>query len=210
VGEPLLSRDSTLERVVASRRPLSLYFSRSLELRALAGAVAAAAVLGLARGWLTGAIVLAVAVALASLFVTRRIDLDTDGITLVPLLPVLRAQSLPFGALGSFETRESRPPTVSAPVDPSATFRLAGLFRRSRLSIRAVYDTAFADGVLGAAELRDIFEGYRGSATAAVAQPEAAPAVHSAAVGQNEWFAIFGVTVAGVFGVALVALLVVH
>jgi hypothetical protein len=211
MGEPLLSADSTLERVVASRRPLSLYFSRALELRVLGGAVVAAAVIGLTRGWLAGAIVLAVALALASVFVTRRIDLDTDGITLVPLLPLLRPQHVSFAALGRFEARQSRPPAVSAPLEPGATFRVGGLFRRSRLTIHAVYDTAFGDGVLPAADLRAVFEDYRGAASAPAApRPEPAVAAGAASVSQNEWFAIFGATVAGIVGLAAVALLVVH
>jgi hypothetical protein len=209
MGKFLLSADSTLDRAVASRRPMSLYFSRTLALRVLGGAAVAAAVLGIAGGWVTGLIFLAAVLALAGLFVTRRIDLDTDGITLVPLLPLLRAQSLSFSALGRFEARKSRPPAVSAPVDPGATFRLAGLFRRSRLTIRAVYDTAFADCVLGAAELRDLFEDYRGPEPVAET-PVPAQQAGGVAVEQNEWLAIFGVTVAGIFGVALVALLVVH
>jgi hypothetical protein len=210
MGESLLSADSTLERVVAARRPLSLYFSRALELRVLGGAVVAAAVLGLTRGWVTGAIVLAVAIALASVFVTRRIDLDTDGITLVPLLPLLRAQHVSFAALGRFEARQS-PPAVSAPLGPGATFRVGSLFRRSRLTIHAFYDTAFGDGVLPAAALRDLFEDYRGAASApGDPRPEPAVTTSAATVSQNEWFAIFGATVAGIVGLAAVALLVVH
>jgi hypothetical protein len=160
----LLKPDTTLDHVIAERRPMSLYASGGQWWVALLGAAAIVAFYAVVHGWQIALAIVVLAGVLLPPFVTRRIDIDTDGITLVPLLPILPTQRLRFASLGPFEVRSSRFAGVRAIVDEAATYRVGGVLRRGEVSIAAAsYKSAFGDAALRADQLRDLLERYRGA-----------------------------------------------
>src|SRR5215217_5237287 len=119
----LRTTDAALERVMTERRPFSLCWSVTPILPRVLAAAAVLAISGLVRGWVIASLAVALVVVVGSLFTTRRIDVDTGGLTFVPLFPFIPTQRLRFESIGTFEVRRSRYPSVRAPVDSTATYK---------------------------------------------------------------------------------------
>jgi hypothetical protein len=83
---PLLVEDPTFEREVAGKRPIPLYSSTT---QALPFALMAALILvigGAFRGWEISVAAGALGLGLVGLVMNKRLDVDADGLTLVPVL----------------------------------------------------------------------------------------------------------------------------
>jgi hypothetical protein len=117
--------------------------------------VAAAA---LALAGQTWAWVVVGAVVVAALLATRRIDLSPDTITFVPVLPLVRRQTIAWVDLGSFaRSRRYSPRTaydfVRATVTPPARFRLLWVYPTQTVTVAMT----FAETPLGRALTADEF-----------------------------------------------------
>ncbi|HEX4519369.1 MAG TPA: hypothetical protein VH063_07290 [Gaiellaceae bacterium] len=101
----------------------------------------------------------------------RRVQLDRDGVTVVPLLP-LRPRHFPWSSLGPFAQKRVRGVTTfKAPaLDPSAV-SAARLFPRSGLTLQAVYGPGWLAAALPPAELGLLLESYRSGTRSALPKP---------------------------------------
>ncbi len=145
--------------------PQSLYPSlRSMGRRfvILAAALAAVAVI---RGTTLFTIVGIVLVILIACVAKRRIDLDEDAASVVPLFPFLRARRVPWSSIGPFtSTRERAFTLLRAPLLHPAPH---GFVRRDGLSFQAVYGPGWLDAPLPADQFAELLESYRGRASIA-------------------------------------------
>ncbi len=92
---------------------------------------------------------------------SRRIDIETTGISFVPLVPIRPSQHLGFASLGPFSVRPGRVGSVLAVVDPTVPYRVGGMFRRGEVRISTIYGPSTRQPPLTAAELRDLLQTYR-------------------------------------------------
>ena len=161
VTVPLLKPNSAVDEVVADKRSFSLYLSVTGRIPAFLGAALVILVLGFTRGWIVVIVGLGLAVVLGAVTTTRRIDVDRDGLTFVPLLPVMPTQQVSFDTLGPFAIRRGRYTGVYAPLDASATYRLGGVFRRGEVVIGPSFEPDFTDAPLTPTELQELLEKIR-------------------------------------------------
>jgi hypothetical protein len=161
VRVPLLKPNSAFEEAVADRRSFSLYLSVTRRIPAFFGAALVCVVLGFTRGWNVVIGGLGLALVLGSVTTTRRIDIDRDGLTFVPLLAVMPTQRVSFDALGPFAIRRGRYTGVYAPLDAHATYRLGGVFRRGEVVIGPSFKPGFTDAPLTPTELQELLEKIR-------------------------------------------------
>jgi hypothetical protein len=160
VSVPLLKPSSAFEEV-AAKRSFSLHLSVMGRIPAFFGAALILAVFGFTKGWIFVIGGLALAAVVGSVTTTRRIDIDRDGVTFVPLLPGMPTQRVSFGALGPFAIRRGRYTGVYAPLDANATYRLGGVFRRGEVVIGPSFKADFTDAPLSPTELKDLLEKIR-------------------------------------------------
>lgn len=161
MGAPLLKPNSAFEDAVADKRSFSLYPSLAGRIPAFLGAALVAVILGFTRGWILVIAGLGLAVVLGAVTTTRRIDVDPDALTFVPLLPVMPAQRVSFNALGPFAIRRARYTSVFAPLDAHATYRLGGVFRRAEVVIGPSFKADFTEAPLTPTELQGLLEKVR-------------------------------------------------
>jgi len=138
---PLLKPSSAFEEV-AAKRSFSLHLSVMGRIPAFFGAALILAVFGFTKGWIFVIGGLALAAVVGSVTTTRRIDIDRDGLTFVPLLPGMPTQRVSFGA--------RTPPTG-----------LVGVFRRGEVVIGPSFKADFTDAPLPPTELKDLLERIR-------------------------------------------------
>lgn len=112
---------------------------------------------------------------------TRRIDLDRDRITIVPLLPVRRSGSVFWSSLGPFESRRRNGITTlrAQSLDPPPW--RSPLSRKGMFSLPASYGPGWFDPPLAASSLADLLERYRTSASS-TRSPAIEPSVPVVAV----------------------------
>jgi hypothetical protein len=161
VRAPLLKPQSTFEDAAAGRRSFSLSLSVTGRIPVLLGAALVGVVFGVTRGWIVAIGGLGLAVVLGAITTTRRIDVDGDGLTFVPLLPFMPTQRVSFNALGPFAIRRARYTGVYAPLDASATYRLGGVFQRGEVVIGSSFKADFTDEPPTPSELQELLERIR-------------------------------------------------
>jgi hypothetical protein len=97
----------------------------------------------------------------------RRIDVDQDGLTFVPLLPIVPMQHVPFAAMGPFtSTSPAGARGVSdylrAELAPGMSLRACGLFPVAHVSVGSGYGRAsYTAEPLSLPELQTLLERYR-------------------------------------------------
>jgi hypothetical protein len=127
------------------------------------------AILALRFGWVVFCILLGVFVLCWVVFPDGRIELDGDGITLLPLVPVRPRQRIPFNSLGSFDLKKPSRfgrgyyyLTVRAPItEPGRNYLVGGFIPRHSLEIQAIFALKGSSKSLGADELVALLEEYR-------------------------------------------------
>jgi hypothetical protein len=187
-----------------SRQPISLKLSAR---RALRGTLLAALLCAIyvARGeslWVFAVIPAATVLTLP--FVEKRIDVDGDGITIVPLVGIRPSQHFRFDCLGPFA---SRPPQwyrymavtswaqnsfVRVPITSGPPYKIAGLFAQQKIDFSTLYTGPGQATALSRTELIELLERYRtghapepAAAVEVPPQPSAPSAAHDD--GTPEW-----------------------
>jgi hypothetical protein len=147
-------------RLILVRSARTLLASQRLA-AAVAGAIA------LWRGLTFVLIVLPLALIGGTVSQERRIEVEADGSTFVPLLPLRRRWRFPFSALGRFHVKRTSwwlrddVAVVTAPiVDPRPTDVSGGIFARTAVEIPAVYAPARGEPALEPQELVDLLTTY--------------------------------------------------
>ncbi len=108
-------------------------------------------------------------IALIGLFLTRRIDLDTEGISYVPLLPLSRKQTFRWSEIGPFERstkrryRGSKDTVLEAPILSGARMRFWGS-RSSKLILMTNYGTSPLGRGMDADAVLQLVASYRARA----------------------------------------------
>jgi hypothetical protein len=92
----------------------------------------------------------------------RRIDLDLDAITLIPLLPFLRRRRVPWSSLRPFKQRRVAGSALfeAAPLMPPPPTYLS-FSSRGSVTVGAAYGPRFLGPPLPARELGELLERYR-------------------------------------------------
>lgn len=100
---------------------------------------------------------------------SRRIELDSESLTLIPLLPLRRRRRLLFTQLAPFEivhARKNRPAVLRAQL--KADYVRRSFFRRPRyFNLSPIWSTGRHNRPLPLSELRALLERYRSKAIAA-------------------------------------------
>ncbi len=127
-------------------------------------------------------------------FLEKRIDIDADGLTVVPLLPLRRSQRFAFRCLGAFspvtvpwyQYRYGRQGLwVRVPITSGPSYKLAGLFSQRHIDFSATFTAPGQASALTQAELVELLERYR-SGHAPEPEPSAAASVESAPPGEDD------------------------
>jgi len=104
----------------------------------------------------------------------RRIDLDEDGLTLIPTLPVRPRRRYLFRHLGPFHVHTTelrgRAPMLSvrSTVEPGSPYRVLGIWPREEVSVGQGYALSYGGEPLSLDELVAVLEQRR---LAALARP---------------------------------------
>jgi len=121
-------------------------------------------------------------------FLEKRIDIDADGITVVPLLPLRRSQRFAFQCLGPFSPKKvqwyqyrygSENLWVRVPIASGPSYKLAGLFAQRHIDFSATFTAPGQASPLTQAELVELLERYR-SGHAPEPEPSEGASVESA------------------------------
>jgi hypothetical protein len=112
-------------------------------------------------------VVAAVVLGISLFFTPRRIDLDSQGLTYVPLNPLQRKQNFGWSDLGPVERNtswwySSSPYAIlQAPILSGRSFRVMGVFRSRKLSLSAMWAGSPRGSALGAEALLSLLDTYR-------------------------------------------------
>lgn len=161
----------------SSRQPISLKLSSRLVLHFLLFELVAIGFLTATHLWplWVAAVVIVVGAAIALACTERRIDVDGDGITIVPALPIRPAQRFRFDSPGAFVPRWQEamgakwmrgysPPGyvgVQVPITGGPSYRFAGVFPQRTIKLNTLYAAPGQPNALSIAELCDLLEMYR-------------------------------------------------
>jgi hypothetical protein len=122
------------------------------------------------QGWTWIWWVLAIAVGIVVLLLGfRRIDLDAQGITFVPFIPLLGEQRFGWSDLGVFEWRRSwgsRYRTLQAPIMSGRSLSALVLFRSSNVIIPSSYGTSPFAPMWGGDQPLPLIDSYRATGRA--------------------------------------------
>jgi hypothetical protein len=114
---------------------------------------------GVRVGGISVAVILIAAVVLIGSTLERRIDVDAEGLTFVPLLPIRPRQRFPYTAFKPFEDGVStatcgpargRPRQRAKISNPAYAYRTAGLFRRDVIETTNFYAPSYSASALDA------------------------------------------------------------
>jgi MFS family permease len=111
--------------------------------------------------------VLGVAAVLMLLLAPRRIDLDSHGITYVPLVPLRRTQNFRWSEIGPFERktgwkyRNAPAAILTAPLVSGSSFCALWVFRSSNLTLSSSYGQSPFGGAMKADALLALVDSYR-------------------------------------------------
>ena len=174
-----------LAEAAAAQVPTSLYYSTTTvmpRVLALVGLGIAwyvwSSIRGVSVPWLPMAILAAVVIGAAVATTTKRIDLDKNTLTLVPLLPILRKQRLPLGRVGTF--REIPISSVRADLDFGTGYRYAWVYPTSTLRLELFYGPSHGSRPLTATQFSALVDAYRPAAAARHTVPSASRRVPGA------------------------------
>lgn len=96
----------------------------------------------------------------------RRIDLDAQGVTLVPLFPLRRKQTFRWSDLGTFYRNTSRmyamsPAMLQAAILAGKPYRVMGVYQKWNLTIPAILAPTRLGSALGADTMFALLDSYR-------------------------------------------------
>jgi hypothetical protein len=126
--------------------------------------LAAIAVGAVYRGGLLAWLMIVIAILIAAA-AKRRIDIDGDAITVVPLLPLTRKRRIPWSSLGPFTQKRERGFTVlSAHQAGKRVGRFITFGSPDSFSVQAVYGHGWLGAPLSVDEFAALLEAYRSRA----------------------------------------------
>jgi hypothetical protein len=162
-----------LQRKAEQREPFSLCLAlKRFAFLMLPGALIAVGLVyreGLRTGGVSVAIVVVAAVVLIGSTLEQRIDVDEDGLTFVPLLPIRPRQRFPYAAFKPFEDGVStvvygpargKPRQRATITDPAYAYKVAGLFPRKVIETTNFYGVSYSETALGAREFIASLDAY--------------------------------------------------